>query len=555
MRIAHVLTMAIASVVFSSHGMAQTAPAEPDQTVQQEAIEQMQPAAVQSRAERPQLSAQAVFTIRERADSPQAAEAQPVITQQQPTEVPRLVNPRLFESKSKSMRQQLADRRAATIDRRRLQEARAVGLDFNREALRGRLRRLGWGDYTDPVVDEPFRIPVAQDEVVEIQDERLVETGTDGAVVHGTTDCGDQESLIFVSGDEVVGGEIYTKGRHYEVRRNPDGASQGEEPYTVTEVGEWVFVDEGPTHPVDETPKQRKSKGFWGPLLGKFGIVLKGADPNDATGVESERDESGNGSGTPLGQESDGGPGDAGPDGASNDTSGLTQIDVMVLYTKNLTPLVPNKAVGAEIVLAVQMANFSYKMSGINQFLNLVHMEEVDYAESGDIDRDLESLVTGDNGLELVPGLWRNHKADIVSLWVSGADYAGAGFTMKNVDEDFAPCAANVVEWPAAIKNYSFMHELGHNMGARHDLQQTSGNQPYPYAHGYVEGFLVSIMAYAQASCPGLSCKRMMNFSNPVETFGDRATADNARTLNKTAATVAVFDTRHNLLGECEIGD
>ena len=143
----------------------------------------------------------------------------------------------------------------------------------------------------------------------------------------------------------------------------------------------------------------------------------------------------------------------------------------MVVYPRNLEDRIPRGAVGAEIKLAVQYVNYIYENSDINQQINLVHMMPVDYQESGSIDTDLKRLVkNGDGHLDSVFDVWKEKKADIVSLWVGGSDHPGVAYTMKDVDVKFAPCAVNVVRWPAAIRNFSFAHELGHNMGASRSI-------------------------------------------------------------------------------------
>jgi hypothetical protein len=63
---------------------------------------------------------------------------------------------------------------------------------------------------------------------------------------------------------------------------------------------------------------------------------------------------------------------------------------------------------------------------------------------------------------------------------------AGCGYHMATVSADFA---ANATAWfsrEAATGYYSFGHELGHNMGARHDCYADDGPRPMNNAHGFV---------------------------------------------------------------------
>ena len=99
---------------------------------------------------------------------------------------------------------------------------------------------------------------------------------------------------------------------------------------------------------------------------------------------------------------------------------------------------------------------------------------------------------------------------------------------------------------------YSFAHELGHLMGARHDENHDSSTTPYAYGHGYEHPSSVSgqsfrtIMAYA-CDAPASCDPRIQYWSSPNVKYigiatGTSATNDNVRVLNATAGTVAAFN-------------
>src|SRR5262249_22892410 len=103
---------------------------------------------------------------------------------------------------------------------------------------------------------------------------------------------------------------------------------------------------------------------------------------------------------------------------------------------------------------------------------------------------------------------------------------------------------------------FSFGHELGHLMGARHDwVADDTNNSPYTYNHGFVMATPTApaepwrtVMAY---DCPPPGCPRVPYFSNPNVNYpagGDAMgvangpqQANNSLTLNNTALTMANF--------------
>jgi hypothetical protein len=139
--------------------------------------------------------------------------------------------------------------------------------------------------------------------------------------------------------------------------------------------------------------------------------------------------------------------------------------------------------------------------------------------------------------------------ADLVSLWVEGTDACGVAYVMTNPSTSFESSGFSVVERSCATGYYSFGHEMGHNMGSKHDIYVDSNNGAYSYSHGYADPMrrFRTVMAYNNAcSAQGTSCTRYPYWSNPEVQYsnqpcGDYAVANNTMSLDNTAPFVANF--------------
>ena len=188
-----------------------------------------------------------------------------------------------------------------------------------------------------------------------------------------------------------------------------------------------------------------------------------------------------------------------------------SQIDVMVVYTATTRIAAGGTAaMQALIDLAVTETNQSYQNSGVAQRLRLVHSVEVAYTETGSLDAALDCITaTSDGCIDNVHALRNTYGADLVSFWVeNGGDYCGLAWMMSSVSSSFASSGFSTVARSCATGYYSFGHELGHNMGARHDVYVDSASTPYAYAHGYVYTGAApnwrTVMAYGDACAGGM---------------------------------------------------
>ncbi len=202
-------------------------------------------------------------------------------------------------------------------------------------------------------------------------------------------------------------------------------------------------------------------------------------------------------------------------------------IDVMVVYTAAAAAHAGGRGSITNLInLAVSETNTSYANSGVEQRIRLVHAAQVDYVESGDFGTNLTNLRTGAGALSGVAAQRDAHGADLVKMLVrpAAANACGIAYLMTSVTSNFAPFGYSVTDTSCVSPNYTFAHELGHNMGARHDWFVDGGTTPFTYAHGHVNATpgqrWRTIMAYAdQCSRQGFSCTRLLNWANPDKRY------------------------------------
>jgi hypothetical protein len=215
-------------------------------------------------------------------------------------------------------------------------------------------------------------------------------------------------------------------------------------------------------------------------------------------------------------------------------------IDVMVAYTKKAAENY-NDMKSDLIALAIDEANESFRISGIGHIkLRLVHAYQTSYVEEGShFDHVWRLADKGDGYMEEVHDLRDKYRADVVILIVD--DPQGCGLATRvhpDADEAFA-----VVHHECAATTHSLSHEIGHILGARHELNVDKAMTPFPFGHGYVNGTKWrDIMSYKE-SCGG--CPRIPVWSSPTVLIkGEPAGTpelDNARVIAEQAARVAAF--------------
>ena len=241
-------------------------------------------------------------------------------------------------------------------------------------------------------------------------------------------------------------------------------------------------------------------------------------------------------------------------------------IDVAVVYTPAARVAAGGAAaIAAVIDLMVAEANQAYAASGVNHRLALVDLSEVAYTETGTSGLDLDRLADpADGHMDEVHALRDRVGADLVHLIVD-RDKADVGGIAR------LPGVFGLTVHSAGGR--TFAHELGHNMGLRHDRYQVDYNEGGVSAHpayGYVNAGALSagaarsrrwttMMAYhTQCADAYFSCSRLLRFSNPRQRYdgdplgvphgtgetGVTGPADAAAVLNATGPAVALWRDR-----------
>ncbi len=237
---------------------------------------------------------------------------------------------------------------------------------------------------------------------------------------------------------------------------------------------------------------------------------------------------------------------------ATGDDDG-SQIDVLVVYTPlAMIQLGGSSATNAYINQSISDTNSAYANSQINQRMHLVHAAQVSYAETSyDLSYILQNHLTptSDGNLDTVHSLRNSYNADLVVLLVQKTGLTcGVGWLMDSnfINNAFAPYGFSVVNVSSSCQSgslFTLAHETGHNMGAQHNIEDSSGQGAYSYSYGHwaSDYSFRTVMAY---DCPS-GCQRIKYFSNPNVFYNGLTTGtsgrNNARTLNNTALVVANF--------------
>ena len=230
-------------------------------------------------------------------------------------------------------------------------------------------------------------------------------------------------------------------------------------------------------------------------------------------------------------------------------------IDLVIVYPEAVRTSAGSTAtLEADILSAVADANLCFRNSQVNIIARLVHMEEISYTPTGVLSTDLDRLIDkNDTYLDSVHSIRDQYGGDIVILLTTESDGGGLASTLSYPHHDFESSAFNVTVWDQmGAPDYTLIHEIGHNMGCLHNIEDTSNISEYFVFSGFSYGKrwtsagqgYRTVMSYD--TDPETFPQLIPYFSNPEVSYGGVATGDsdsvdNARVLESTAPYVANF--------------
>ena len=229
-------------------------------------------------------------------------------------------------------------------------------------------------------------------------------------------------------------------------------------------------------------------------------------------------------------------------------------VDLMVVYPAAVREEAGStSAIQSEIMKAVADANLCYRNSQVNLLIRLVHMEEVAYTPTGLLGTDLDRLKnTSDGYMDSIHSARDQYGADLVALLSTESDSGGLASTMSYPSLSFESSGFNVNVWDQiAAPNYTLAHEIGHNMGCLHNVEDASNvSENYVFsAFCYGKRWTSNGQGYRTVmsydSNPSSYPNKVPYFSNPEVTYMDIPTGDitanNAMVLSSTSPYVSNF--------------
>lgn len=238
-------------------------------------------------------------------------------------------------------------------------------------------------------------------------------------------------------------------------------------------------------------------------------------------------------------------------------------IRILLLYTPAARRASADIDADIALMMAQMRRTFSAQGTGGNfsVLVELAHAQEINYVENPDDDMstDLERLSDPqDPVFRGIPALRRKYQADFVHLLTRArpGDGCGIGWLNADISPAYRESGFSVSDLECAVGNYSFIHEVGHNLGMEHD-REVVGQPGMGGNYGYVllDKGVRSVMAYNNAcQARDSNCERLPYFSTPNLSYdgepfgraeGEDGAAHNVETLCRAAPVAAGFRSPH----------
>ncbi|NDJ57805.1 hypothetical protein GWD52_12530 [Enterobacteriaceae bacterium 4M9] len=231
------------------------------------------------------------------------------------------------------------------------------------------------------------------------------------------------------------------------------------------------------------------------------------------------------------------------------DSGQKSTIRVAIVTTKESRQALSASDLTALTTVAFEEANLGAANSDVGINFVPAGILDANYSENGSYSTMLNEMRTS-SGSELskeIDNFRTKNRAHLAVMLLKDNSASGKGY-----NDATRSTAFSVIRYSYLTGTYTFAHEMGHNIGASHDLEQYENNQPQRlpcYRHGFKSEESSSasgwrtIMSY---KCNTGSCSRINMYSNPRITYngiaaGNAEFEDNARRLNERRETVAAF--------------